>query len=70
MKIWRIANGLASKKGIGEDDVNPDELKMGIQVELEHTSDKQMAKQIALDHLAEIPDYYTRLKKMENQAKL
>jgi hypothetical protein len=41
---------------------------MGIEIELEHTDDREIAKKIALDHLAEIPDYYTRLKKMEDEA--
>lgn len=45
------------------------ELKMGIEVEQEHTNDPRMAERIAKDHLAEIPDYYTRLKKMEDEAK-
>lgn len=44
-----------------------DELAMGISVELEHTTSKQAAKEIALDHLLELPDYYTRLNKMENK---
>lgn len=41
------------------------ELKMGIDVEHEHTSDSELAKEIALDHLKELPNYYTKLKKME-----
>lgn len=40
---------------------------MGIEVEYEHTPDKSISKQIAMDHLVEIPDYYTRLKKMESE---
>jgi len=43
------------------------ELSMGIDVEKEHTSDESVAKEIALDHLKELPDYYTRLKKMERE---
>jgi len=42
------------------------ELKKGINVELEHTSDKNLAKEIALDHLTEMPNYYTELQKIEN----
>ena len=57
--------GRAQDKGITEEDVDSEELKMGIEVELEHTEDRAKAKKIALDHLAEIKDYYTRLKKME-----
>lgn len=41
------------------------QLKMGIKIESEHTSNTAMAREIALDHLAEKPDYYTRLKSVE-----
>lgn len=42
-------------------DVDPEELAKGIKVELEHTTDKEIAKEIALDHLAEDPKYYSKL---------
>lgn len=45
------------------------QLEMGIPIEHEHTKDKTLATDIALQHLDEIPDYYTRLKKMETSAK-
>jgi hypothetical protein len=45
------------------------QLKMGIPIEHEHTKNKTLATDIALQHLEEIPDYYTRLKKMEASAK-
>ena len=45
------------------------QLEMGIPIEHEHTRDKDLATDIALQHLDEIPDYYTRLKKMESDAK-
>jgi hypothetical protein len=45
------------------------QLEMGIPIEHEHTRDKVLATDIALQHLNEIPDYYTRLKKMESSAK-
>jgi hypothetical protein len=38
------------------------ELKMGIEVEKEHTSDVALATKIAMDHLKEDPKYYTKLK--------
>jgi len=41
---------------------------MGIEVEKEHTNNDNIAKKITLDHLSEIKDYYTRLKKMESDA--
>jgi hypothetical protein len=45
------------------------QLDMGEPIEHEHTKDHDLAKDIALQHLDEIPDYYTRLKKMEASAK-
>jgi len=45
------------------------QLDMGEPIEHEHTKDHDLAKDIALQHLDEIPDYYTRLKKMEADAK-
>jgi hypothetical protein len=42
------------------------ELAMGIEAEKEHTNDERTAKNIAKDHLSELPDYYSRLKKMEH----
>lgn len=60
--------GLAAKKGITEKDVDPKELRMGIKVEKEHINDDDIAKKIALDHLAEIKNYYTLLNKMEKEA--
>jgi len=41
------------------------QLHKGIQVELEHTTDPSVAKEIALDHIAEFPFYYNRLEKVE-----
>ena len=47
---------------------DPKELAMGIEVEKEHMPYPSIAEKIAKDHLAEIPDYYTRLKEMEHEA--
>jgi hypothetical protein len=44
-----------------EDKVDAGELEKGIKVEMEHTNDPKVAKQIALDHLAEDPKYYSHL---------
>ena len=41
--------------------VDSKELKMGIEVEMEHTNDPKEAEVIALQHLAEDPKYYTKL---------
>ncbi len=73
MKKDQIKGGLADKLSL-EDiskkfDFDIDELKKelesGSKVEMEHTKDESKAKEIAMDHLVEIPDYYTRLEKME-----
>lgn len=49
---------------------NPQELKKGIKVEKdEHKMSRFRAKITAKQHLMEIPDYYTRLEKMEKEYK-
>lgn len=42
-----------------------DQLDKGIEVELEHTNDKTIAKEIAKDHIYEDPKYYDKLKTIE-----
>jgi len=61
--------GRAHEKGVAEKDVDAKELEMGIAVEHEHTTNRDMAKRIALDHLAELKNYYTLLAKMEEKGK-
>lgn len=56
-----------------------EQLRIGMDVELEHgvrdlatnvtDDDPVVTGKIALAHLNEFPDYYTRLKEMESQAK-
>ena len=60
-----LGNPIRNTKG----EYDPEQLKMGIEVEKEHTNDPKIAEKIAKDHLDEIPDYYTRLLKMEKEAK-
>jgi hypothetical protein len=67
--------GLKLKEFSGEipipDADKPEEqLAIGILVEMEHTDNVEKATEIARVHLKEIPDYYTRLVKMEKKAKL
>lgn len=45
------------------------QLKMGIKIEKEHTNDVTLAANIALQHLDEFPDYYSKLKKVEKTQK-
>lgn len=44
--------------------ISDNELKIGIRTELEHTNDIKIAKKIAMDHLKEDPNYYTKLAKV------
>ena len=64
MKPAMSVDGIAKKHNTTVDRIEK-QLKNGIKVEMEHTTDKKEAEQIALQHLAERPDYYTRLKKVE-----
>lgn len=41
------------------------QLRKGIDVEMEHTNDEKMAREIATDHLWEDPEYYDKLEKVE-----
>lgn len=62
-----IKKGRAYEKGFTDKDADAKELEMGIKVEMEHTDNKDISKRIALDHLTECVDYYTRLAKMEKE---
>lgn len=66
MILTEILSGGKSKGKPGNHD--PKQVKMGIVVEKEHTPNSLVAEKIAWDHLVEIPDYYTRLAKMEKAA--
>ena len=61
----RLPGGYADGKDITRYDL--DQLILGIKIELEHTSNRLIALEIAADHLEEIPDYYTRLEEMEER---
>lgn len=43
--------------------LDPVQLSLGIQIEMEHTNDPKVAQEIARDHLTEDPEYYTKLVK-------
>ena len=68
-----LQSGKAKNKGT----YDAKQMAMGLKVEHEHTEGTKLpkfmqdilARKISKDHLKEIPDYYTRLKKMEDQAK-
>ena len=62
-----MTNNLIKKLpgGVGDntpsDKIDPAQLSIGVQVEMEHTNDPEIAKEIAMDHLTEDPEYYTKL---------
>lgn len=72
------ARGVGEKLGVKWDMFNIEQFQMGMNVELEHglrdvltnvtDNDPLMTGKIALAHLNEFPDYYTRLEKMEKEA--
>lgn len=49
-------------------DYDPTQLKIGIGIEGEHTTNPKIAEIIAKHHLAEDPEYYTKLKIMERDS--
>jgi hypothetical protein len=56
------------KKKSGTSDAKIDaQLKKGTKVEREHTKSDAEAREIARDHLDELPDYYDRLEKVEKK---
>jgi hypothetical protein len=73
-----IAKKVGDMLGIKWNKWDVEQFRMGMDVELEHGSigpqtnvtndDPMMTGKIALAHLNEFPDYYTRLYKMEEEA--
>jgi len=72
------AKKTGEKIGVKWDKFDVDQFRMGMDVELEHglrdpstnvtNDDPVVTGKIALAHLNEIPDYYDRLEKMEEEA--
>lgn len=61
-----LKGGVADGKPVTQYDLK--ELLTGIKYEMQHTNDKFIALEIAADHLERIPDYYSRLRKLEAEA--
>ncbi len=71
------AKEIGERLGIEWDKFDVDQFKRGMDVELEHgtvdantnvtNDDALMTGKIALAHLNELPDYYDRLEKMEEE---
>lgn len=62
----QLKGGKADGKDITKYDLK--QILMGIKIEQEHTTNKMIALEITMDHLEEIPDYYSRLIEMEEEA--
>lgn len=62
-----ISGGLADNKP--DSAFDPKMLEMGIKVEMEHTKDPNIAKEIAKNHLTEDKNYYIKLTEMEKAKK-
>jgi len=60
-----INNLIKMPGGVGDqtptNQIDPIQLSTGIQIEMEHTNDLDIAKEIAMDHLTEDPKYYSKL---------
>jgi len=59
-----INNLIKLPGGVGDrapsDQIDPIQLSTGIQIEMEHTNDPEIAKEISLDHLTVDPKYYSK----------
>jgi hypothetical protein len=64
-KSDKIPGGLADGKK--PSDFDEKKLAAGIKIELEHTSDRKIAEEIAMDHLMEDKNYYDKLKTIEKE---
>jgi hypothetical protein len=60
-----LPGGKADNKS--DESFDQDALEQGIKVEMEHTNDREVAKEIAKDHLTEDPRYYDALAEMEHR---
>lgn len=64
-KWWRALRGLipgGKAAGMRVSDFDPEQLAIGARVELEHTRNPFIAREIAMDHLVEDRDYYRKLR--------
>jgi len=73
------ARAIGTRLGVDWEWIDVEQLRRGLEVELEHGArdpatnvtgdDLLLTGKIAWAHLKEIPDYYTRLDRMEAEAK-
>ncbi len=65
--VERLHGGKGDGRKIS--DFDPIQVLKGIQVEREHSNNIDEIIEVVLDHLQEFRDYYSRLEKMEQEAK-
>lgn len=58
-KVVKMFQSQGYSKNDPDDIFDPIELEIGTEVEFEHTDEKEIAKEIAKDHLKENPFYYS-----------
>jgi hypothetical protein len=66
VKSYKSPEELAKKHNVSLETIIK-QVEIGTKVEGEHTSSKSGARITALQHIDELPDYYTRLKKVEKK---
>ena len=54
-------------EGADPNQFDPEQLAEGVEEEMEHTNDPNVAAEIAMDHLIRDPDYYQKLKAIEGE---
>jgi len=57
---------IADMHKVSKDEIDA-EVEKGIEVESEHTTDPEIAHEIAMDHVYEDPEYYTKLDTIEEE---
>jgi hypothetical protein len=60
MELDEMISAIAEEHGVSPDQIRS-EFEMGVEEEMEHANEELIAQEIALDHLVEDPEYYTKL---------
>jgi hypothetical protein len=60
VSVDEMIQGIAEEHGVDPEQIRS-EFEMGVEEEMEHAEEELIAQEIALDHLVEDPEYYTKL---------
>lgn len=60
VSVDEMIEGIAEEHGVSTDQIRS-QFEMGVEEEMEHAEEELIAQEIALDHLVEDPEYYTKL---------